>query len=200
MSRGRLHYYMTAFLWGYRRGNCQKGVRLMDGWTFFIGHRHLTTGPRRGMIYCITVTSREHPGFSTRVNNRDSIKTPRYWPFERGIHRSPMDSPQKGPAMRKAFAYRHVISWSAKTHLASCTGNHSLKQLRNHLGDNCVIQAVNPATSCIAKDDNNVAIIYFHLIKSLRDGDAWMSWVNIDSGKGLSYVRHQAIKASLCPL
>ena len=36
------------------------------------------------------------------------LKDPRYWPSVRGIHRSPVDSPHRGPVMRLAFP-RHAI-------------------------------------------------------------------------------------------
>ena len=39
------------------------------------------------------------------VGHRSSITVPRYWPFVRGIHRWPVDSPHKGPVTRKMFPY-----------------------------------------------------------------------------------------------
>ena len=36
---------------------------------------------------------------------------PRYWPFERGIHRSPVNSPHKGPVTRELWYFR----WTEQT-------------------------------------------------------------------------------------
>ena len=36
------------------------------------------------------------------ANNKD-IRSPYYWPFVKGIHRWPMDSPHKGPVIQKTF-------------------------------------------------------------------------------------------------
>ena len=38
----------------------------------------------------------------------ENIKAPRYWPFVRGIHRGPMNSPHKGPVVRKMFPFDDV--------------------------------------------------------------------------------------------
>ena len=38
-----------------------------------------------------------------------NIKPPRYWPFVRGIHRWPVDSPHKGPVTWKLFPLDDVI-------------------------------------------------------------------------------------------
>ena len=36
---------------------------------------------------------------------KESIKAPCHWPFMRGIHRSPVNSPHKGPVTRKMFLF-----------------------------------------------------------------------------------------------
>ena len=40
---------------------------------------------------------------------KENIKAPRYWPFVRGIHRWPVNSPHKGPVTRKMFPFHDVI-------------------------------------------------------------------------------------------
>ena len=35
----------------------------------------------------------------------------RYWPIVRGIHRSPVDSPHKGPVTQKMFSFDDIIIW-----------------------------------------------------------------------------------------
>ena len=41
--------------------------------------------------------------------NKVNIKASHYWSFARGIHRWPVDSPHKGPAIGKAFLFYDVI-------------------------------------------------------------------------------------------
>ena len=41
--------------------------------------------------------------------NNKSIEAPHYWPFVRGIHRWPMDSPHKRPVMRKSFPRHDLV-------------------------------------------------------------------------------------------
>ena len=43
-------------------------------------------------------------------DTKGNFKELRYWPFVRGIQRWPMDSPHKGPVMRKAFSWYDVIT------------------------------------------------------------------------------------------
>ena len=40
---------------------------------------------------------------------KGNIKAPYHWHFLKGIHRWPMDSPHKGPVMRKLFPFHDVI-------------------------------------------------------------------------------------------
>ena len=40
---------------------------------------------------------------------KENIKAPRYWPFVRGIHRGPVNSPHKWPVTRKMFPFDDVI-------------------------------------------------------------------------------------------
>ena len=44
-----------------------------------------------------------------RLTHRRRIESPHYWPFVRGIHRSPADSPHKGPVMWKAFPCHAIV-------------------------------------------------------------------------------------------
>ena len=45
-----------------------------------------------------------------QVNNKWDIRAPDCWPFVRGIHRLPVDSPHKGPAMRKMFPWHKGVT------------------------------------------------------------------------------------------
>ena len=40
---------------------------------------------------------------------KENIKAPRHWPFVRGIHRWPVNSPHKGPVTPKIFPFDDVI-------------------------------------------------------------------------------------------
>ena len=40
---------------------------------------------------------------------KENIKTPHYWPFVRGIHWSPVDSPHKWSVMWKSFPWDDII-------------------------------------------------------------------------------------------
>ena len=54
-----------------------------------------------------------HVGVSRRVNHDDVMKWkhfPRYWPFVRGIHRSPVNSPHKGQ-WRGALMFSLICVW-----------------------------------------------------------------------------------------
>ena len=56
--------------------------------------------------------------------HKRNIKALCYWPFVRGIHRWPVDSPHKGPVMRKMFQCCDIImTWAGTvvTTLWSCT-------------------------------------------------------------------------------
>ena len=55
---------------------------------------------------CSTVCSGWH-----RRKHQNSASLLHHWPFVRGSHQWPMDSPHKGPTMQKAFPYRDVLMW-----------------------------------------------------------------------------------------
>ena len=44
---------------------------------------------------------------------KENSKAPRYWPFVRGIHRWPVNSPHKGPVTRKMSPFDYVIMLQA---------------------------------------------------------------------------------------
>ena len=44
-----------------------------------------------------------------QANIKESIKAPQHWPFVKGIHRWPVDSPHKGPVMWKALPCHDII-------------------------------------------------------------------------------------------
>ena len=46
------------------------------------------------------------------VNTKDNVKAPHSWLFVRGIHRWPVDSPHKGPAMWKVFPCHFIFMQS----------------------------------------------------------------------------------------
>ena len=81
----------------------------------------------------VTVTSHEHPKSPANpllvqqlvaVNSKESVKSSPYysWPFVRTILRGLVDSPPKGPVMRKCF---HVITlpWTYSLPWSSSSGN-----------------------------------------------------------------------------
>ena len=77
--------------------------------------------------------------YSTRVHIKVNIKATRYWPFVRGIHRRPVNSPHKGPVTWKMFPFDDVImcvhimmsSWKNNPHWGKGINNtyiHGLVQ------------------------------------------------------------------------
>ena len=46
---------------------------------------------------------------------KENIKVPRHWPFVRGIHRWPVNSPHKWPVSRKMFPFDDVIMHAVAT-------------------------------------------------------------------------------------
>ena len=44
-----------------------------------------------------------------RAQIKENIKAPRHWPFVRGIHRGPVNSPHKRLVTRKMFPFDDVI-------------------------------------------------------------------------------------------
>ena len=50
----------------------------------------------------------------------ESIKSPYYWPFVRGIQRSPLDSPHKGPVIWKAFVCHNIFMMTSCLPFSRC--------------------------------------------------------------------------------
>ena len=69
-----------------------------------------------------------HNVYSKQVKGwRNQMETfPRYWPFVRGIHRSPVDSPHKGPVTR-TLMFSLICAW---TH--GWANNRDAGDLRRH--------------------------------------------------------------------
>ena len=82
--------------------------------TQFLPHRRLVMG-RFDICFVITVISYEHHGSIkslvtalfvqqlVKTNIKGNINALHYWPFVGGIHRWLVDSPHKGPVIRKVF-------------------------------------------------------------------------------------------------
>ena len=51
------------------------------------------------------------------ANNKGNIKALHYWPFVRGIHWLPVDSPHKGPVMLKVFPRHDIITVPSIYHM-----------------------------------------------------------------------------------
>ena len=103
-----------AFVWGFHRGPVNSPhkwpvTRKMLPFDDVIMKTHLRTNFNDGLVNhsaqakawmsynishkLIGVMTYPHPSMMTSSNGK---KCPRYWPFVRGIHRSPVNSPHKG--------------------------------------------------------------------------------------------------------
>ena len=60
-----------------------------------------------------------------QANNKEDIKVPHHYSFVRGIRQWPMDSPHKGPVMRKTFSGHRVFMTPVgfRFHSASARGS-----------------------------------------------------------------------------
>ena len=67
---------------------------------------------------------------------------PRYWPFERGIHRSPVNSPHKGQ-WRGALMFSFIFDW-----INGWVNNREAGDLRRHRAhyDSIVMESQSPCT------------------------------------------------------
>ena len=82
---------------------------------------------------------------SRRLNHDDVIKWkhfPRYWPFVRGIHRSPVISPHKGQR-RGAFMFSLICVW-----INGWVNNGETGGLRRHRPHNDVIVMIHRQLDC----------------------------------------------------
>ena len=113
---------------------------------FCLGHNVLraitysTTAPKGNREldrYETTVTEKQAAcyvlGYTIQVHNihDDVIKwkhLPRYWPFVRGIHRSPVNSPHKGQ-WRRALMFSLICVW-----INGWVNNREAGDLRRHRG------------------------------------------------------------------
>ena len=64
-----------------------------------------------GMAYRFTAFSILDLQFA-QANNKENTQAQCYWPFVRGIHRWPVDSPHNWPVMWKVFPW-HDVTWTA---------------------------------------------------------------------------------------
>ena len=78
---------------------------------------------------CLITTVTNRGKIATGVTHGDVIKWkhfPRYWPFVREIHRSPLNSPHKGQ-WRGALMFSLICAW-----LNGWVNNHEAGDLRRH--------------------------------------------------------------------
>ena len=98
---------------------------------------------------------------SPHTTHDDVIKWkhfPRYWPFVRGIHRSPVNSPHKGQ-------WRGTLMFSLICTLLNCWVNTreagDLRRYRDHY-DVTVMQM--GVIMCICKQDLHIDVVQFYVI------------------------------------
>ena len=86
--------------------NCEM-LKKYPGWALSCGHAVRIRSARSKMVFVVVTAQRDSAwqqmdavaSVSTRCSHDDVIRWkhfPRYWPFVRGIHRSPVSSPHKG--------------------------------------------------------------------------------------------------------
>ena len=77
-------------------------------------HNRFPAWPRREQMMGVLRTICSLPGDSNTVDGHDDVikwkHFPRYWPFVRGIHRSPVNSPHKGQ-WRGALIFSLICAW-----------------------------------------------------------------------------------------
>ena len=73
------------------------------------------------------------PFIQTQI--KENIKAPRYWPFVRGIHRGPVNSPHKWPVTRKMFPFDDVIMKITVT-------SHEHHDISNHQQFDCLFDSL----------------------------------------------------------
>ena len=71
-----------------------------------------------------------------QANIKENIAVLHYWSFVRGIHRWPVDSPQKGPVMRKTFSCHDLVMCDPHMDSIGCfvinhagTSSHIIEQM-----------------------------------------------------------------------
>ena len=94
----------------------------------------LTTSPSPLILQYITLNvffRIKQTGFNAEIQDDDVIKWKRflrYWPFVRGIHRSPVNSPHKGQ-WRRALVFSLICAW-----INGSVNNGEAGDLRRHRG------------------------------------------------------------------
>ena len=110
----RVSIVYSIVRWGADERKHQSSVSL----AFVRGiHRWPVNSPHKGPVTCASMTSINdeelNQARSSGSSHDDVIKWkhfPRYWPFVRGIHRSPVNSPQKGQR-RGALMFSLICVW-----------------------------------------------------------------------------------------
>ena len=88
---------------------------------------------------------------------------PRYWPFERGIHRSPVNSPHKGQ-WRGALMFSLVCVW-----IYGCVNNREAGYLGRHRAHYGVIVM-------ILREDPDFIEFCYHLYYYIRHSCLYCPW------------------------
>ena len=92
-----------------------------------------------GRFSCMTIRIKAISHTFRSIDHDDVIKWqhfPRYWPFVRGIHRSPVNSPHKGQ-WREALVFSLICAW-----INGWVKNREAGDLRRHRA-NYDVQAMN---------------------------------------------------------
>ena len=113
----------------------------------------------------------------------------RYWPFVRGIHRSPLNSPHKG---QWRGASRFSLIWAWKN---SWVNNRDAGELRHHRAyyDVTVMKKWNIATTSIHGHTSHIYGRPLEWISKRRDIDALeLAWTCRINGPVTTYFRHYA--------
>ena len=101
--------------------------RRSDGTMTLLSH-HVSTGECTGPA--LEVLTYTELYLEWNITEHDDVITwnhfPRYWPFVRGIHRSPVNSPHKGQ-WRGALMFSLISVW-----INGCVNNHEAGDLRRH--------------------------------------------------------------------
>ena len=102
--------YMPQLVRSWSRIINQRGFITCGSVTY-----HVNTLNAKGVLHWRHVSFMASPITSgstyrlIRHNNKENITALLYWPFRRGTHRSPVDSPHKGPVIRKELPCLGVI-------------------------------------------------------------------------------------------
>ena len=124
------------------------------------GRAPLKYGPLyRGLGHSSAVTVKEHASHFEQTHD-DVIKWkhfPRYWPFVRGIHRSPVNSPHKGQ-WRGALIFPLICAW-----INGWVNNRKAGDLRLHRAHYHVIVMKIPHIDGLAQERRNSSALAMEL-------------------------------------